>query len=277
MMIKILRIFELTLLALAVSAMPASALFINGGFETGDFSGWSIISGTAKNQPIRWEDDVDHGLYAVIDDISTMPCQTIAIDPYEGQYMARLNDVFGARHATKISQTDVIRQSDIEDGAKLTVQWGAVLVEPGNPHPETFYPFFGISLSINGLIQAEFEADARDHNSDPSWIYAGSISPKLTTDVEPKFASSGTLYYKHGVWAFDLSGLALGDAVTLEMYAADCGWGGHGGYAFLDGIEVLDKNGIVTPEPSPAVLFLLGIIGLVFIRKKWPTINHSRR
>ncbi len=45
------------------------------------------------------------------------------------------------------------------------------------------------------------------------------------------------------------------------MYVADCGWGGHGGYAFLDSIGTVKPPEPPNPAiPAPGAL-LLGSMG----------------
>jgi len=223
---------------------PAWALFTNGGFETGDFSGWTLdfgqrASNDTKN--ITWG-QANHGLYAIIDDTATMPGQTLDINPYSGNYMARINDIYGSYHATKLYQQDSITQTDIDSGATLYVKWGAALIEPSNEHPEGAQPYFGITVSVNGSTADTFSADALDHSG---WTNAGS--------------NGGTLWYKNDTWSYDLSSYAVGDNIMVELFVADCGWGGHGGYAFLDGIGTINPDepaGI----PAPGAL-LLGSLG----------------
>lgn len=225
-------------------ASPAFALFQNGGFETGDFSGWSFDYGIrpyGDTQTINWGQG-NNGLSTVMDNSATMPGQTQDVNPYNGNYMARINDIFGNYHATKIWQQDTITQADIDNGAKLYVNWGAALIEPVNSHPTGAQPYFGISVWAAGVLQTTFQADALDH--DATWTNAG--------------YQDGTLWYKADQWSYDLSAFNAGDTVKVEMFVADCGWGGHGGYAFLDGIGTVQP-----PPPSnvpvPGALVLGGI------------------
>ena len=54
---------------------------------------------------------------------------------------------------------------------------------------------------------------------------------------------------------------AVGDTVLVEMFVADCGWGGHGGYAFLDGIGTAYQppDDPIVPVPAAVLLGTLGI------------------
>jgi hypothetical protein len=228
-------------------ASPAFALFVNGDFETGDFTGWLLQYGrvVGAGGGITWGYP-DHGLRTVIDDTATMPGQTIDVDPYTGQYMARINDIFGNYHATKIWQEDAITQQDIDNGAVLYVNWGAALVEPSNVHPVGDQPFFGITVTAKGAVQDTFYADALTKQGG-GWVNAG--------------YQGGDLWYKTGQWSLDLSSFSIGDLVKVDMYVSDCGWGAHGGYAFLDSI------GTVKPPPPPCAIpapgaLLLGMVGV---------------
>ena len=238
-----LRLCLAVLLCFSVS--PAFALFQNGGFETGDFTGWTLDYGWRDdyNRNIYWG-QADHGLKAVIDNTATMPGQTLDINPYNGSYMARINDIDGDNHATKIWQQDTISQQDLDDGGNLYVNWGAVLDDP--QHDKVEQPYFGISVWVAGILQDTFEADASDAASN-GWIVAGNYY-------------GDPLYYKSDTWVYDISTFNLGDPVKVEMFVADCSLGGHGGYAFLDGIGTTYQPPTGGGVPAPGAL-LLGCIG----------------
>ena len=125
------------------------------------------------------------------------------------------------------------------------MNWGAALIDPG--HPPGDQPFFGIDVSVNGTPLGTFTADATDA-AGGGWTVAGSDG------WDP-------LYYKQDTWSYSLSSFIVGDSVRVEMFVADCGWGGHGGYAFLDGIGTAYQppDNPVVPVPAAVILGSLGI------------------
>ncbi len=226
---------------------PAFALFINGGFESGDTTGWTVTGGGSGTGAAR----VD-----IIDNTATMDYQTLDIDPYNGNYMARLGDVYGRYDRTRLSQTDTITQTDIDNGARLYVDWGAVLVDPiYNPHGQGGAPGFRIDISIGGNLVSTFSTDATDHSNA---VIAGHYGN----------STGGEMWYYHtNVWEYDLSAYSMGTAVSIDFLVEDCGWGGHGGYAFLDSVGTINPGNPV-PEPATMVLLGIGLLGIAGVGRK---------
>lgn len=249
----------LSLTVLILYASSASALFVNGGFETGDFTGWTLeqadVSSSTLYGDITWNAG-SNGLSDVITAGTLMMSdQTLDVDPYNGTYMARINDLGGGDHATQISQTGILTTTDLTK--KLYVNWGAMITDPVG-HPSNDQPNFGIAIFINNVETYKFTADG-DAASTPGsgWVTAGSSG----FDSDP-------IYYKSDTWSYDLSSLSAGNSITVKMWVTDCGQGAHGGAAFLDGIGTEFQPPSQVPEPASMLLFGLGLLGIAGIRRK---------
>ena len=240
------------LLGLLLAPQPAFALFVNGGFESGDFTGWTFDYGlrSYSSTNITWGQP-NNGRSRVINAATPMQMeQTLPVPIYNGTYMARINDDDWRYHATKISQTGVLQAADIYPGAALYVNWGAMLPNPAG-HDATEQPYFKIAVTVGGNT-TWFDAYG---NQTAGWTPAG------TNYDDP-------LFYKKGTFMFDLSSLTPDTAITIEMIASDCSLGGHGGWAYLDGIGTTYQPPAGVPEPATLLLLGCALGGLYGIRRK---------
>jgi hypothetical protein len=283
------KVFLKVLLATCIVAVgsPAFAeLFQNGGFETGTLSGWTVDYGRRNQgaESVDWGSTggadanpagligfngkvVSDPIYGTRTDNGNLPVgQTSTILPYVGSYMALLNDSNGNRHATRLTQqSSAITAQDITDNTKIYVDWGAALVEPTNnntAHSPSDYPFFEIDILKNGAKIDTFKINS--HNAAGSgWANIGTMNWDN---------NSGIIYYEDGQFVYDLvnGGFLAGDKITVDMFVADCGLGGHGAYAFLDGIGTVQPpppHGV--PEPGTLLLVGLGLVGVAGIKRRF--------
>jgi len=269
-------IVALFLVALMASPAIADFAFVNGGFEDGNLNGWTIDYGTRNpnSETVNWGGSYNFGNGSPAGVINSAgnpkpTGQTATITPYVGDYMARLNDAGYNYHATKISQTSSAITGDdlLNTELKVYVDWGAALVEPTNNvnHAPGNFPFFEINIFRNLTKVDTFHINSHDASTAPGWGIIGSTPP-------PSSTSAGSIYYKTGQYAYDIltGGWAVGDTMTIEMFVADCGLGGHGAYTFLDGIGTVKPPEPPSAVPIPAAAWLLGsgLMGLVAVRRR---------
>ncbi|MDA8086292.1 MAG: PEP-CTERM sorting domain-containing protein [Nitrospiraceae bacterium] len=234
-------------------ASSAWAQFINGGFETGDFTGWTKNGG-------YWYGGI--GTYNYTGDPGKSAIVTPGLDPivghinqvYSGNYAARVNDGdsyytgWGGYHFSTISQSVVWTEPNIY------FAWAAVLEEPGHDHDHE--PHFYLTLTDDTTNTTLYNV-----------LYASDTIPAslLNTVYIPQTGDD----WKYTDWQvvnLDTSAVE-GDTLTLTLLAADCGYGGHSGYVYLDGFGAAPPSPSV-PEPATFFLFGTGITGFGLLRRK---------
>lgn len=258
-------------LGVAFTGPAFAAAFINGGFETGDLSGWTQGGGC-------WGGN-NCGSNVYVPNSGTLPTapqfaggtpvntiMSAGVDPitgqnvvYNGNYSVRVNNNVNNYSVSTISQT-VAGYSDND----MYFQWNAVLE---SSHSVNDSDFFSLTL--------------RDDTTGTVLLtrsYSSASAPGIFTQYSNPPGIGGT-WYGSG-WQLEHIDLTtagvggtsvVGDTFTLSLLAADCPYSGHAGYVYLDGFApvIVDPGGGgAAPEPAMLALFGLGLVGLGVARRR---------
>lgn len=231
--------FVSLLLIILLSLAPiASAQLVNGGFETGDFTGWTTDSQAVINSP--------------------------AADPY----VPSINKVHDGLYAAQIGDDHSVCPGDpnwdswIEQSA--TVQphpndelsfWYAVVTLGAHATGEA--AAFVLTVTVGNVEVFRSTNEAYDTPAPaPGWIWVGSIG-----------------YYDWTQVSVDLSAY-VGQTVTLRFLVQDCIYCAHWAYGYLDGIGLAPPQPVIPEVPlgtimvaAAMIIALIGYIALPRFRK----------
>ncbi|MCU1328246.1 MAG: hypothetical protein JWN34_3616 [Bryobacterales bacterium] len=219
----------LTLIRIAPLEAQQHGSFVNGNFESGDFSGWtkgggywsggwplvpsSYLPGGSNFNSRAFAGEV-FGPGPQLDDNTDRQLDSV----YSGFRTARVNDAQPNNSVSIISQTVTNYTA-----AHIYFAWAAVLQASHGPNDSD-----------------NFVLELRDVTTDQQ-IYQVAYNSALA-QTAPLFRQSenGWFYTSWQVQDLDVSERA-GHTFTLTLLASDCPYGGHAGYVYLDGF------GSITP------------------------------
>jgi hypothetical protein len=244
----------LVALACLFSSLPALAgSFVNGNFQSGDFSGWTQGGGywyggwplnPSSYLPGGSNYNISGNRSAVVTDYldpNTDYMLHSVLAP--NTYAARVNDGINDYTVSVISQT-VNNYTD----PNIYFAWAAVLQ---GSHDLTDSDNFTLQLTDNTTGTDLYNI---------SYSSASAAGTNLFTE-----SSSYWYYTPWQLETLDVSALQ-GHDFTLTLLASDCPYGGHAGYVYLDGFGAVPPP--VSPVPEPATLALVGS-GLATFVAKW--------
>lgn len=243
--------YFLLLSALAVSGLAAGQT--NPDFEMQNFTGWTGFSGMPNGytNPLT---GVTYGISPASVNAYTSNSPHLIVNSNfngitcngatpvgQGMYSALINFTSGSNHASGIEQSFPVTPSNLN----YVFSWSVFLVDAN--HAATEEAFFRAEVldQSNGIIFQKV-------------VYPGMPnSPLVSCNINNNYYTP---------WECDTVALSayIGQSVTVRFTAADCFFGDHDGYAFVDGACLttgttgpdLPGTDAVFPNPSAGIFFV---------------------
>ena len=256
-----------SMLAAAVTGAQA-ADFVNGGFETGDFTGWQQGGGTWSGSPALPLNPSSYNggspTNTIVGNGTDANTGGALSTVFNGNYSARANDANNNRSVSTIYQSVTNYSSD-----KIYFAWAAVLQAS---HTFSDSDNFGIKLVDDTTHTTLVDIQYNSANAP-----VGLFNIYQAPDVDlggGNFFTPAKIYYTN--WQPSVIDVAAGHDYTLSLLASDCPYGGHWGYAYLDsfgsteipGATPLPNPTVNAPEPATMAMLGLGLAGLAAARRR---------
>ena len=251
--------FAFGLISLALDLGVARGDIVNGGFETGDLTGWTrqAYSGGFQDlntTPHLFQSYVSGSLAgtAAVDENAAIPSQAtsfgggsgIPIGPTAGNYMAFISNELSLGSITGSS----ISQSFVVNPGATSISFDVLFLS--DEVIDSHWDFGGVALLQGSTILAQYNLD-HDTVSDAD-AHATATPMGGFADSTPWISSS-----------FSLAGLS-GQAVTFVAYVTNNADQSVESRLLLDNVQV---NGGAVPEPTSFALTGIAVAMLVGYRR----------
>jgi len=199
-------------MAFALSGQALANDFVNGGFETGTLTGWTqsggYLSYGVSLTPAAYAGAANsiNVVSSGLDPITGLPMV------YSGNYAVRINDATNNYSVNALSQTVTNYGS-----TKMYIAWSGVMDIAHSPGEASTFHIIVSDVTNGGnvaLIDETYDA--------------ATGSPSLSGF---KTASNGNMY---SGWVVDDISTIIGHSYKITVVVADCIYGGHYGYVYLD-------------------------------------------
>lgn len=245
------------LLVLVVVPAVLLALFTNGGFETGDFTGWTktafLNPGLSGSPPFTTANIVRSPGGSDQSIIVTAAAPETGVDPRLGptatlkfpkfgMFSARVNGPITGLISNTILQQTTTTAGDVDpaDG-KIHVRFTYAPVMENPSHQPQQQPYFAVIVRNVTRSTTLFETLNFSNQPGVPW--------------KPSPLDPAVLYTDWQIVdiAPPLSALAVGDTIEIEVIGADCSLGGHYGYVYVDafGAQIPGLSVTKTASPDP--------------------------
>lgn len=245
-------------LILATALLSAGAVgsanafsFLNGGFEDGTTNGWSLGSGVNYGSTGTATGDLALNPTSYIGNTSNWQgtVTSAGTDAITGLSTVKYGD-----HSVRVNNSvnddsvGVIQQKVINyDGTSINFAWAAVLE---SSHGITDSDIFGLQVIDTTTNTTLYNATYSSANTPGSFLTAGN--------------------WFYNDWKEVTLAVTQGHDFVVSLLAADCPYGGHAGYVYLDGFGTVaggggdngTGGGTSVPEPSSLALVAAGLVAL---------------